>query len=81
MPDFNGQFCSDEQPFVYMGGTAMSCGQHPSLPRRHRWGPWKQVALAGGIKAWERMCLTCALMSDMEWRRPRSAPHQESGER
>ncbi len=74
-PDARAQFRSrePERPFVYMGGTAMSCGQHPSLPKRHRWGHWYEVDFRskGGSLGWERLCQTCALVSDVEWTKPR----------
>lgn len=71
MPDFRAQFSSKPQPYVYMGGTAMSCGQHPSLPKRHRWGPWRKIMVkATGAIGWGRTCKTCALVSDMRWTKP-----------
>jgi len=74
-PDFMAQFRrrpeEPKQPLAYMGGTAMSCGQHPSLPKRHRWQPWKQVTI-GTTVAWERMCGACALVDDISWTKPKS---------
>lgn len=71
MADFTAQFRKPKEPFVYMGGAAMSCGQHPSLPKRHRWGPWRRFTTNHGAGFWERMCLACALMSDMQFTKPR----------
>lgn len=53
----------DENPF-YMGGTAIGCGDHPSVPPRHWWGAWKLTHGGGGR---ERMCRRCGLWSDTEW--------------
>lgn len=68
MPDFRAQFRSDrpEREYVYMGGTAMSCGDHPSLPKRHRWSKVREY-VGGNGRVWrDRMCLTCALTKGVD---------------
>lgn len=58
-PDFHAQFRTVTEPSTtYMGGTAMSCGQHPSLPKRHRWTKWEYPH---GRQYRERRCTVCAL--------------------
>lgn len=70
-PDFGAQFRSPPPgPFVYMGGTAMSCGQHPTLPKRHRWGAWRRYEFKRA-PGWDRMCVNCALCSDLRWTEPK----------
>jgi hypothetical protein len=71
-PDSSAQFRSTSSfdGSVYMGGTAMSCGQHPSLPKRHRWSAWREIKFHSGAVAWERTCKTCALVSDYQWTKP-----------
>jgi hypothetical protein len=66
MPNFKEQFETPKSklPWVYMGGTAMSCGKHSSLPKRHRWGPWRKYITRGGYAARERTCQVCSLVSD-----------------
>lgn len=54
-----------DEPFVYMGGTAMSCGQHPSLPTRHRWSKVREFKTARGVIR-DRMCMTCALTESVD---------------
>jgi hypothetical protein len=61
-PDASAQFRTDQpgRERVYMGGTAMSCGMHPSLPKRHRWSKVREYRTSRGVYR-DRMCLTCAL--------------------
>lgn len=69
-PNFDAQFRDPPgPPFVYMGGTTIGCGDHPTTPKRHRWGPWRIVDYRphGGAVGRERTCQTCGLVSDMEW--------------
>jgi len=69
MPDFDAQFRSPPDPYakIYMGGTTVSCGEHPTLPKRHRWGPWRVFVMRNpAYIGRERMCKTCGLMSDTE---------------
>jgi hypothetical protein len=76
MPDFFAQFRKPPTPTiprVYMGGTAMSCGDHPSLPKRHRWGAWQKIEFHTGVEGWERCCKMCALVDDTRWTKPWNA--------
>ncbi len=70
-PDFSAQFRerddAPKQPFVYMGGTAFGCGEHPGTHKRHRWGRWNKRKFATGATGRDRMCLNCGLWSDVEW--------------
>jgi hypothetical protein len=64
-PDFRAQFRSGrpETPKVaspYMGGTAMSCGQHPTLPKRHRWSKVRIFKTERG-QFRDRICHNCGL--------------------
>jgi hypothetical protein len=62
-PDFRAQFRDDQpkQPHVYMGGMATSCGEHPTLPKRHRWSKIREF---GSFR--DRMCLNCALTKGVD---------------
>jgi hypothetical protein len=62
-PDASAQFRSSQAPqeHVYMGGTAMSCGMHPSLPKQHRWSKVRPF-----LTGFDRMCLTCALTKSVD---------------
>jgi hypothetical protein len=53
-----------DEPYVYMGGTTIGCGDHPTTPKRHRWGRWR---VSGSGKSRYRMCNTCGLCSDSEY--------------
>ena len=69
MPDFGAQFRNGPPDWarVYMGGTAMSCGQHPSLPKRHRWGPWRVFVMRNpDYIGRDRTCQVCALVDDAQ---------------
>ena len=72
MPDFYAQF-RDNIPThdpVYMGGTAMSCGQHPSLHKQHRWGAWRVFVMPNPeYIGRDRMCLNCSLVDDTQTKR------------
>lgn len=61
-PDFSAQFRADPRSTVltYMGGACASCGDHPSLPKRHRWSKVREFR-AGSKVYRDRMCLNCAL--------------------
>lgn len=38
MPSNRDQFRDRERaPIPYMGGTTVSCGEHPTAHKRHRW--------------------------------------------
>jgi hypothetical protein len=66
-PDASAQFRSDKSAFVYMGGTAVGCGDHPSLPERHWWGAWRVFRMPHpDYVGRERTCRRCGLVSDME---------------
>jgi hypothetical protein len=55
--DFGAQFRSrDERPHVYMNGATVGCGDHPSLPKRHK---WSKVRVFGRYR--DRICLNCSL--------------------
>ncbi len=58
------QFEQPRQRYLYMGGTTIGCGDHPTAAKRHRWGPWMPVYSGRGR---ERSCKTCGLMSDVKW--------------
>jgi hypothetical protein len=60
MPDFRAQFRDPKTPYVYMGGRAVSCGGHPTMPQRHRWAKPTEHKAAFGFYH-ERMCLNCGL--------------------
>lgn len=62
-PDASAQFrgAQRSEDRVYMGGTSMSCGMHPSLPKQHRWSKVRPF-----VNGFDRMCLTCALTKGVE---------------
>lgn len=69
MPDFGAQFrsCRPDYARVYMGGTAMQCGQHPSLPKRHRWGAWRVFVMPNpDYIGRDRTCQVCSLVDDTQ---------------
>lgn len=68
MPDFKAQFRNPpSDPIPYMGGTAYGCGDHPSLPKRRRWGAWRVFVMPNpNYIGRERTCLTCALVDDTQ---------------
>lgn len=71
MPDATAQFKSAPHDGVYMGGTTIGCGQHPTTPKRHRWTAWDGE--------W-RMCKNCGLCQskgDLAAKRLKPNPDRE----
>jgi hypothetical protein len=50
-----------------MGSYGASCGNHPSLPTQHRWGPWNvRVMPNPAYLGRDRLCKACSMWSDVE---------------
>jgi hypothetical protein len=65
-PDFGAQFRSETtMSREYVGGYSRSCGEHPSLPKQHRWGKVRSYKTSHGVYR-DRMCLVCALTKGVD---------------
>lgn len=56
MPDFRAQFENPERVSTYMGGTSVGCGDHPTMPKKHR---WSKVRVFRNFR--DRICHNCGL--------------------
>lgn len=62
-PSNTGQFRdAPREPHVYMNGTAISCGEHLTAHKRHRWSAYQDCG-----RYMHRFCKYCGL-SDDKWK-------------